>query len=198
MEVDPATFGNLYRTLTSLVVPRPIGWISTRSEDGVDNLAPYSFFNVACVAPPVLQFAPGKRPGRANGRTDSQHNAETTGEFVVNVVTSEFAAAMNATSATLGPEASEFDHAGIERAESTKVAPPRVAGVVAAFECVHRETVEIGSNALVLGEVVYAHVDDRVVDEDGKVDVDEVDVVGRLAANWYDRVESRFEMERPD
>jgi flavin reductase (DIM6/NTAB) family NADH-FMN oxidoreductase RutF len=197
MEVDPAA-GNLYRTLSSLVVPRPIAWVSTRGEDGTDNLAPYSFFNVACVDPPVLQFAPGKRRGRPEGLTDSQRNVEATGEFVVNVVTSEFAEAMNETSATLAPGASEFDHAGLDRVDSTEVAPPRVAGVVAAFECEHRETVEIGSNSLVLGEVVYAHVDDRVVGADGKVDVAEVDVVGRLAGSWYDRVESRFRMERPD
>jgi flavin reductase (DIM6/NTAB) family NADH-FMN oxidoreductase RutF len=172
--------------------------MSTRSESGVDNLAPYSFFNVACVDPPTLQFAPGHRPNRPGGLTDSQRNAELTGEFVVNVVTSEFAEAMNETSATLPAGESEFDHAGLERVESARVSPPRVAGVVAAFECEHRETVKLGSNALVLGEVVYAHVDDRVVGTDGKVDVAEVDAVGRLAGSWYDRVESRYRMERPD
>lgn len=197
MELDPDD-GNLYRTLTSLVVPRPIGWVSTTDPEGADNLAPYSFFNVACVDPPVLQFAPGKRRGRPGGLTDSQRNAEATGEFVVNVVTGAFAEAMNETSATLAPGESEFDHAGIERAASTKVAPPRVAGVVAAFECEHRETVDLGSNALVLGDVVHVHVADRVVDEAGKVDVADVDAVGRLAGSWYDRVESRFAMERPD
>jgi flavin reductase (DIM6/NTAB) family NADH-FMN oxidoreductase RutF len=196
MEVDPAESGSLYRTLSSLVVPRPIAWVSTRHE-GVDNLAPYSFFNVACVSPPVLQFAPGRRPGRPDGLTDSQRNVGRTGEFVVNVVTSEFAEAMNVTSATLDPGESEFDHADLTRVESTRVAPPRVEGVVAAFECEHLDTVELGSNSLVLGEVVYAHVDDRVVTPEGKVDVNEVDVVGRLAGEWYDRIESRFSMERP-
>jgi len=197
MEVDPAD-ANLYRTLTSLVVPRPIGWVSTLDPEGVANLAPYSFFNVACVSPPVLQFAPGKRRGRPGRLTDSQRNVETTGEFVVNVVTREFAEAMNETSATLAPGESEFDHAGLARAASSKVAPPRVAGVVAAFECEHRETVDLGSNALVLGDVVHVHVDDRVVTEAGKVDVREVDAVGRLAGSWYDRLDARFRMERPD
>jgi flavin reductase (DIM6/NTAB) family NADH-FMN oxidoreductase RutF len=172
--------------------------VSTLDPDGVANLAPYSFFNVACVSPPVLQFAPGKRPGRPGDLTDSQRNVEATGEFVVNVVTSEFADAMNETSVTLDPGESEFDHAGLERAASSKVAPPRVAGVVAAFECEHRETVDLGSNALVLGDVVHVHVDDRVVTEAGKVDVTEVDTVGRLAGSWYDHVDSRFRMERPD
>jgi flavin reductase (DIM6/NTAB) family NADH-FMN oxidoreductase RutF len=197
MEVDP-TDGSLYRTLSSLVTPRPIGWVSTTDPDGVDNLAPFSFFNVACVSPPTLQFAPGKRRGRPEGLTDSQRNAEATGEFVVNVVTREFVDAMNETSATLAPGESEFDHAGLERVASTKVTPPRVEGVVAAFECEHRETIDLGSNALVLGEVVHVHVDDRVVNGAGKVDVAEVDTVGRLAGSWYDRVESRFRMERPD
>jgi flavin reductase (DIM6/NTAB) family NADH-FMN oxidoreductase RutF len=197
MEIDP-TGESIYRTLSSLIVPRPIGWISTQSEDGIDNLAPYSFFNAACIDPPILQFSPGGRASRPEGLTDTQRNVRTSGEFVVNVVTSEFAGPMNATSAALDPTESEFDHAGLTRAESTRVAPPRVKGVVAAFECEHHETVLLGSNSIVLGEIVYVHVDDRVVGADGKVDIAGVDAVGRLAGSWYDSIESRFVMERPD
>jgi len=187
-----------YRTLTSIVVPRPIGWISTTGTDGVDNLAPYSFFNVATTDPPTVLFAPGHRSYADDGRTDTARNARETGAFVVNLVTGEFAESMNETSATLAPGESEFDHAGLERTPSTVVEPPRVAGVAAAMECELREIQSVGAHELVLGEVVRFHLDDRLLTDDDRVDVTEVDAVGRLASSWYDRTESRFEMERPD
>ncbi|MEF8789125.1 MAG: flavin reductase family protein [Haloarculaceae archaeon] len=197
---DPAEqdLGWTYRTLTSIVVPRPIGWVSTTGADGVDNLAPYSFFNVATTDPPTVLFAPGRRSYAEDGRTDTARNVRDTGEFVVNLVTPGFAEAMNETSATLAPGESEFDHAGLERAESTVVTPPRVAGVAAAMECELREVQRIGAHELVLGEVVRFHLDDRLLTDDDRVDVTEVDAVGRLASSWYDRTERRFEMERPD
>ncbi|MEF8842147.1 MAG: flavin reductase family protein [Haloarculaceae archaeon] len=197
---DPAEedLGWTYRALTSLVVPRPIGWISSRSTDGVDNLAPYSFFNVATTDPPTVLFSPGRRSYAEDGRTDTARNVRDTGAFVVNLVTAEFAEAMNETSATLDPGESEFDHAGLERAPSTVVDPPRVAGVAAAMECELHEIRAIGRHELVLGEVVRFHVDDRLLNDDDRVDVTEVDAVGRLASSWYDWTEHRFEMERPD
>lgn len=195
MEIDPETTDrSLYRTLTGLVVPRPIGWVSTRSDDGVDNLAPYSFFNVASVDPPRLLFAPGDRP---DGLTDTAANVEATGEFVVNLVTHEFAEAMNQTSADLPPEESEFDYADLERADSTRVAPPRVAGTAAAFECELYDITDVGSNSLVLGEVVSVYVRDDIT-TDGKVDTNKLDIVGRLSGGSYDRTTNRFEMKRPD
>lgn len=194
---DERGVGWSYRTLTSVVVPRPIGWISTTGADGVDNLAPYSFFNVATTDPPTVLFAPGRRSHAEDGRTDTARNVRETEEFVVNLVTREFAEAMNETSATLDPGESEFDHAGLERAPSTVVDPPRVAGVAAAMECELREVQRIGAHELVLGEAVRFHLDEGLLDGD-RVDVTEVDAVGRLASSWYDWTESRFEMERPD
>ncbi|MFC6941099.1 flavin reductase family protein [Salinirubellus sp. GCM10025818] len=199
-EFDPTErgLGWTYRTLTSVVVPRPIGWISTTSAEGVDNLAPYSFFNVATTDPPTVLFSPGRRSHAEDGRTDTARNVRDTGEFVVNLVTGEFAEAMNETSATLDPDESEFDHAGLERAASTVVTPPRVAGVAAAMECELHEIQAIGRHELVLGEVVRFHLADRLLTDDDRVDVTEVDAVGRLAASWYDWTDDRFEMERPD
>jgi len=161
----------MYRTLTGLVVPRPIGWVSTQNEEGTDNLAPYSFFNVASVDPPILLLSPGDRP---DGLTDTAENARTTGEFVVNLVTHEFAKAMNQTSAELPSTESEFDHADVERTTSDRVDPPRVAGTAAAFECVLHDIIDIGSNSLILGEVVLVHVRDDITTADGKVDTNQV------------------------
>lgn len=195
MEIDPQSHeGSLYRTLSGLVVPRPIGWISTRNADGVDNLAPYSFFNVVSVSPPIVGFSPILRP---DGRTDTAQNVRDTDEFVVNVVTHEFAEAMNRTSATLAATESEFDHADLDRSASTRVSPPRVEGIAAAFECERYDIHEVGSNELILGEVVYVHVRDDVT-TGGEVDVAELDVVGRLAGSYYDWVTDRFRMERPE
>jgi flavin reductase (DIM6/NTAB) family NADH-FMN oxidoreductase RutF len=196
MELDPATYdGSLYRTLTGTVIPRPIGWISTTSPDGIDNLAPYSFFNVVSVEPPTVMFAPGPRP---DGLTDTAANIEKTEEFVVNVVTEEFTAAMNETSATLARGESEFDHADLGRTASTRIEPPRVEGITVAYECELKAMRRVGSAHVLTGEVVHAHLDDAILDSEGKVDVGEVDAVGRLAGSHYDAVESRFRMERPD
>jgi flavin reductase (DIM6/NTAB) family NADH-FMN oxidoreductase RutF len=197
VKIDPETYDrSLYRTMTGAVVPRPIGWISTTSTDGVDNIAPYSFFNVVTVRPPILMFAPAK-PG-PDELKDSARNAIDTGEFVVNVVTEPLAEAMNETSATLPPEESEFDHVGLERAPSEKVTPPRVAAAEIAFECELYDAVEVGASTMVLGEIVLAHIDDALTTPEGKLDVEKVDAVGRLAGNWYARTSDRFRIERPD
>jgi flavin reductase (DIM6/NTAB) family NADH-FMN oxidoreductase RutF len=197
MKIDPETHDrSMYRTMTGAVVPRPIGWISTTSEDGVDNLAPYSFFNVVSVSPPVVMFAPVDG-GDPDGLKDTARNVLDTEEFVVNVVTDDLAETMNATSATLGPEESEFDHAGLERAPSEKITPPRVADAAITFECELYEYHDIGISKLILGEIVLAHVDEEVT-TDGKLDVEKVDAVGRLAGNWYAHTDERFRLERPD
>ncbi|THE64053.1 flavin reductase family protein [Salinadaptatus halalkaliphilus] len=195
MHIDPRDdSASLYRTLTGLVVPRPIGWISTRSEDGVDNLAPYSFFNAVSVDPPILMFSPVDRP---DGLSDTTVNVRETEAFVVNLVTHEFAEAMNQTSAELPSTESEFDHADLERAPSERVDPPRVAGVAAAFECELYDIIDVGSNSVVLGEAVSIHVRDDIT-TDGKVDTSKLEIVGRLAGGAYDWTTDRFEMERPD
>jgi flavin reductase (DIM6/NTAB) family NADH-FMN oxidoreductase RutF len=185
--------GSLYRILSSAVVPRPIAWVSTRSEAGVDNLAPYSFFTVASVDPPIVLFAP---VDGAEGLKDTPRNARDTGEFVVNIVTEDLAEAMNETSATLPAGESEFDHADLERAESVAVAPPRVADAPIAFECTLHDLVDVGGSTLVLGEVRHVHLDESVT-TDGKIDVDDVEAVGRLAGSVYARTTDRFSLERP-
>jgi flavin reductase (DIM6/NTAB) family NADH-FMN oxidoreductase RutF len=193
MEGKPEEFG-AYRLLAGGVVPRPIAWVSTRSAAGVNNLAPYSFFNVVAYDPPVVMFAP---VGVGDDLKDTPRNAIDSGEFVVNVVTHELAEAMNATSATLPHGESEFDHAGITPSDSVTVDAPRVADAKVAFECELYDTVEVGSSTMVLGEVVYAHVADEVT-TDGKLDVKKVDAVGRLSGSHYATTRERFSLERPE
>ena len=189
----PDAFGSAYRLLSTAITPRPIGWISTTSTEGIDNLAPYSFCNVVAIEPPVVMFAPVGRDG------DLKHtpaNVEATEEFVLNVVTRDFAERMNATSVTLPPEESEFDHVGIERADSVAVEPPRVAAAKVAFECELHEWVAVGSSVAVFGEVVHAHVDESVL-TDGKPDMTKLDTIGRLAGSQYATTTDRFSLDRP-
>lgn len=196
MEIDPGEVPSMYRTLAGAVVPRPIAWVSTTGPEGVDNLAPYSFFNVVALDPPVVMFAPVDDPELPDGLKDTPRNVRATGEFVVNVVDESVAEAMNETSATLPAGESEFDHAGLSRADAEVVAPPRVAESPVAFECSLYESLDVGGSTMVLGEVEWVHVDDAVT-TDGKVDVTKLDAVGRLSGSLYVTVHERFSMERP-
>ncbi|GAA0659308.1 flavin reductase family protein [Salarchaeum japonicum] len=193
MEYAPDEVGSMYRTLSGAVVPRPIAWVSSTSADGVDNLAPYSFFNVVSVEPPTVMFSPLDTDERSK---DTTRNVRETEEFVVNVVTGESVEAMNETSATLRADESEFEHAGVTRVESERVRPPRVAESPVNFECSLYDTLRVGDSVLVVGEVEYVHVDDALA-PDGELDVRELDAVGRLAGSFYSYTRDRFSLERP-
>ena len=147
----------------AIVGPRPIGWVSTRSADGVNNLAPYSFFNAFNYTPPIVGFS-------SIGYKDSVRNIEATGEFVWNLVTRPLAEAMNQTCAAVGPEVDEFALAGLTPLASRLVKPPRVAESPVTFECrltqLIRLTTALGEPVdswLVLGEVVGVHIDQRLL-----------------------------------
>jgi flavin reductase (DIM6/NTAB) family NADH-FMN oxidoreductase RutF len=159
VDFDPAAMESraFYKLMTASVVPRPIAWVSTRSADGHDNLAPHSFFTVACVAPPVLQFT-------SVGRKDSLRNVLATGEFVVNFTTASMFEHINATGTAFPPEVSEFEAVGLETEPSARVAPWRVARSPVAFECELADTMSFGDSTVVFGRVVYAAVDEDVLD----------------------------------
>jgi flavin reductase (DIM6/NTAB) family NADH-FMN oxidoreductase RutF len=181
----------------SLIVPRPIGWISTISGDGVVNLAPYSFFNGVASGPAVVMFCPG---GAA--RKDSLRNVQETGEFVVNVATDGQREQMNETSAVVGPEVDEFTLAGLETLPSRVVGPPRVAGAPAHMECRHLQTITLPSdnpqspNHMVLGLVVGIHIDEAIL-TDGMVDMAKFRPIARLGYMDYTVVDNVFTMLRP-
>lgn len=190
MDVDADTLGDgLYRTMTSLVVPRPIGWISTVDGTGRDNLAPFSYFNAVSARPPVVMYSVGDRDGRPK---DTARFALETGEFVANLVTEGVLERMDATSAAV--DGSEFDTAGIEREPARRVAPPRVADALACLECEVVESLRLGSHTIVFGEVNHLFVDDALLTE-GKVDTRKVDAVGRLGGPFYTGID-RLEFTR--
>lgn len=154
-----------HNPLNAIIAPRPIGWISTRSKEGIVNLAPFSFFNLFSYHPPVLGFAP-------DNRADSLHNARETGEFTWNLVTRALAEPMNLTSKAVPPDIDEFALAGLQQLPSIDVAAPRVAASPVQMECKVTDIVSVrglddtlGRHSLVLGEIVRVHIDElHIVD----------------------------------
>ena len=202
MELKPEEipWKSMYKLMIGSIVPRPIGWISSLSLKGVPNLAPFSFFNVVCAKPPMVLFCPMVREIDKQ-RKDTLENVRTTGEFVVNIVTEDLAQAMNITSTDLLPEVDEFELAGLTPAASVRVKPPRVAESPIHYECRLAHIYDVGdwagSGSIVIGEVVYVHVDPGVLIGENKIDILKVKPIGRLAGAGYCRVTDLFEMPRP-
>jgi len=195
----------IYNILIGCVQPRPIAWVSTTSKEGINNLAPFSFFTVASSHPPVLCFSPAFKAETVNGEVrlvpkDTLRNIQDTGEFVVNVVSRPLAEKMVQTSGDYPPDVSEFEKSGVTPAPSQVVRPPRVAESLVNFECTLFELVEIaklpGSGTLILGEIQCMHFADGLY-EDGHIDIEMLQPVGRLAGAEYCTVSERFEIERP-
>ena len=188
--LDPALVeGGVYALLNSVVVPRPIAWVSTTSVDGVDNLAPHSFFTISSVRPPVVQFT-------SVGAKDSLRNAVATGEFVVSVCTEELVERVNITAVPFPGDVSEFDRAGLTREPSARVTPPRVAESPVSLECRLAGTRDFGGDStVVFGEVVWIAVRPDVVVDD-RVAVDRLRPVSRLGGAAYAPVRDVFAMPR--
>jgi flavin reductase (DIM6/NTAB) family NADH-FMN oxidoreductase RutF len=181
---------------TSLVVPRPIGWITTISPSGVVNLAPYSFFNMIASHPPFVMFS-------SNTRKHSQLHAESGSEFVFNLATYDLRNEMNISGGDYPADVSEPELAKLAMAPSRKVKPPRVARSPIALECVYSQTVKLVSGngkthnyEMVIGEVVNVHIDDAVI-VDGMIDMSRLRAIGRLGYRGdYTVVDNIFEMPR--
>ncbi|SDI38437.1 NADH-FMN oxidoreductase RutF, flavin reductase (DIM6/NTAB) family [Alteribacillus persepolensis] len=184
----------------SCVVPRPIGWISTVSVDGVNNLAPYSQFQNLSFDPPCVMIAVNQKDEEL--RKDTTINIEQTGEFVYNMATYELREAVNITSTSFPSDVDEFKVAGLNKAESLMVKPFRVAESPIQFECEYQQTVRIPGNGvgtvdLIIGRVVMVHIDDKVISPEGKVDILKARPLARLGYYDYTSVESIYEIKPP-
>lgn len=179
IDYDPAQSDRdtFYRLLTATVLPRPIAWVSTTSADGTDNLAPHSFFTIACVSPPVVQFT-------SVGRKDSLRNIEETGAFVVNFAPEALFEQINATATDFPRGISEFDAVGVTREASLRVKPPRVAASPVALECELHSTVRLGDSTVVFGRVVHAVISEEVL-VDGHPEVTRLAPLTRLGKNEW-------------
>ena len=204
LSLDPKSLSIpvLHGHLLGAVGPRPIAFASTIDEDGNANLAPFSFFNVFSANPPIMIFSPA-RSGRTNTTQDTYNNVKKVPEVVINVVTHEIVHQMSLASSPYSPGEDEFEKAGFTKVESETVKPFRVGESPVQFECKVNEVIELGENGgagnLVICEVQKIHIDDRVMNEDGKIDQKKIDLVSRMGGNWYVRADdnSMFEITKP-
>jgi len=187
-----------YHLLSGGVTPRPIAWISTRSSNGVDNLAPYSFFTVASCNPPVLLYT---QVTQRNGiDKDTLQNLIETGECVVNIANFTLLEKVNATSASIAVDESEFDYADVESCASYKVVPLSVKESPIRYECTLREVISIGDlpagGTVILLDVKFVYVrDDLYID--GTINQKLVDSVGKMGGDHYSLTSKNIELNRP-
>jgi flavin reductase (DIM6/NTAB) family NADH-FMN oxidoreductase RutF len=198
-EPDKDNHGLPFNPYKSIVVPRPIGWISTVSRDGILNLAPYSQFNNVGYDPPYVMFS-GNSFSDTGRRKDSVKNATDTGEFVVNMATYELREAVNITSRFLPPGIDEAAVAGLDMISCRIVKAPRVAASPVHLECKFHGSLALPGNAidqvhhLVIGRVVGVHIRDDVITADGKLDILKIRPLARLGYFDYTSIESVFTM----
>lgn len=190
----------VYRLLTSAVVPRPIAWVSTVSEDGIYNLAPFSYFMAITHDPPTIAVSCNWRRA-TDKRKDTLANIEANGEFVLNVVTDETVEKMNQTSGEYPPDVDEFAVSGLTPVASEIVRPPRVAEAPVQMECKLEKVIYIGREGhqagLIIGQIVLWHVRDDLLTAQGVIDPHKLHPVGRLSGNLYSRTHDLFEFARP-
>lgn len=199
VDVSKLPFQEAYKLIIGSVVPRPIAWVSTVSKSGVSNLAPFSFFNGVCSNPPSVLFCPVNTP---DGREkDTLINTRETKQFVVNIVSHALAEKMNQTSGNYPYGVSEFKEVGLTEAPCKKVKAPRVLEAPISMECELIDIVKVGpggagSGAVVIGKIVYMHFSEQVY-KDGKILIEILDPIARLAGAAYCPVRDIFTLERP-
>jgi flavin reductase (DIM6/NTAB) family NADH-FMN oxidoreductase RutF len=180
----------------AIVAPRPIGWVSTLSESGIANLAPYSFFNAVSESPHYVVFGSG-------GMKDSLTNVKATGAFAINIATYALREQMNLSSARVGPDVDEFALSGLTRASCRLIRAPRVAESPATLECRLHQMVPLPDRAdsvsdwAVIGRVVGIHIDEGFI-RDGRVDTAAMKPIARLGYSEYATVDIAWRMRRPD
>jgi flavin reductase (DIM6/NTAB) family NADH-FMN oxidoreductase RutF len=188
----------LYKLLTGTVIPRPIAWVATIDENGIDNLAPFSFFNVVSEDPPHIMFST-VRTGNKN--KDTLNNILANQQFVVNLVTEDLVEQMNTTSQPVAAEINEFELANVTPIESFYIKPKRVKESLVQFECemVHHYFIEKHQNGgacIIIGKIITMHIDDSILMENHKIDLERYKPVARLAGSNYSKLGEIFSIKR--
>lgn len=192
-------FQETHKLMIGSIVPRPIAFVSTQSKDGKNNVAPFSYFNGVCSKPPTIMFAPARR-GWDGEEKDTLINIRDTEEFVVNIVSESFAEKMVMCATDFDSDVDEFEISGLNTADSQKIKPPRVEEAKISFECKLNQIVEIGdgsagSGFVVIGTIVLFHIDDDTYDN-GRILLNQLKPLGRLAGNWYTRLTDTLKIIR--
>jgi len=189
-----------YKLIIGCIVPRPIAFVSTKSQSGVSNLAPFSFFNGVASNPPSVVIAATIRSSDG-GLKDTLLNIKETGEFVVNVVTEDIVKQVNQSSAEYDREVNEFEQTGLTEGQSVIVKASRVMESPINMECKLTQLVPVGdggqgSSTLIIGEIVYFHIREDLYDN-GRIDIEKLKPVSRLAGSYYAPVREIFDLPRP-
>lgn len=200
MTFDPNQLENtaVYKLLTGSVIPRPIAWVSTVDENGINNLAPFSYFNILGDDPPHVMFST-RRDNNSN--KDTLNNVLSNGQFVVNMVTEELVEKMNATSQAVAPDVDEFQLVDVSPIASEKIKPMRVKESPISFECemVHHyflENHKQGGACVIIGRIVMMHFDESVLLDNYKINMENYKPVSRLAGSNYSKIGEVFSVKR--
>jgi flavin reductase (DIM6/NTAB) family NADH-FMN oxidoreductase RutF len=202
--IDPNSIstGEMHKILLAAVAPRPIAFASTIDSMGNVNLSPFSFFNVFSANPPILIFSPARRT-RDNTTKHTLENVKEIKEVVINTVNFPMVEQMSLSSTEYDKGVNEFKKSGLLSIPSIRIKPPRVVESPVSFECIVDNIVELGKQGgagnLIISRVVYIHINDKYLGDNGEIDTEKLDLVARLGGNWYTRVtkESLFEIPKP-
>ena len=201
MIYDPAEhpFSETHKLMIGSIVPRPIALVSTTSNDGINNLAPFSYFNGVCSKPPTIMFAPARR-GWDGQEKDTLINIRNTKEFSINIVSEDIGEKMVKCSTDYEKEVDEYSKSGLSPLSSKKIKPPIVSESKISLECTLNQIVQIGeedagSGFIVIGTIVLFHIDDEVYDN-GRIILDKLQPLGRVAGNGYVRSTNAFDIVR--
>ena len=201
MIYDPAEhpFSETHKLMIGSIVPRPIALVSTTSNDGINNLAPFSYFNGVCSKPPTIMFAPARR-GWDGQEKDTLINIRNTKEFSINIVSEDIGEKMVKCSTDYEKEVDEYSKSGLSPLSSKKIKPPIVSESKISLECILNQIVQIGkedagSGFIVIGTIVLFHIDDEVYDN-GRIILDKLQPLGRVAGNGYVRSTNAFDIVR--
>jgi len=201
MIYDPAEhpFSETHKLMIGSIVPRPIALVSTTSNNGINNLAPFSYFNGVCSKPPTIMFAPARR-GWDGKEKDTLINIRNTKEFSINIVSEDIGEKMVKCSTDYEKEVDEYSKSGLSPLSSKKIKPPIVSESKISLECTLNQIVQIGKNDagsgfIVIGTIVLFHIDDEVYDN-GRIILDKLQPLGRVAGNGYVRSNNAFDIVR--
>ena len=201
MIYDPAEhpFSETHKLMIGSIVPRPIALVSTTSNNGINNLAPFSYFNGVCSKPPTIMFAPARR-GWDGKEKDTLINIRNTKEFSINIVSEDIGEKMVKCSTDYEKEVDEYSTSGLSPLSSKKIKPPIVSESKISLECILNQIVQIGkedagSGFIVIGTIVLFHIDDEVYDN-GRIILDKLQPLGRVAGNGYVRSTDTFDIAR--
>ena len=201
MIYDPAEhpFSETHKLMIGSIVPRPIALVSTTSNNGINNLAPFSYFNGVCSKPPTIMFAPARR-GWDGKEKDTLINIRNTKEFSINIVSEDIGEKMVKCSTDYEKEVDEYSKSGLSPLSSKKIKPPIVSESKISLECILNQIVQIGkedagSGFIVIGTIVLFHIDDEVYDN-GRIILNKLQPLGRVAGNGYVRSTNAFDIVR--